>query len=862
MIKSAWRRLQLRGSATPAILSLRRGLRRRPAAVVGIVVVCGITSLFLIGIHQSFPAGNASLHAGVVWVVSNEVGELTLLDGTSAEAAGSISVAPAGDSLTVVQVGHDGYVLNRTTAGITRVDGATRRTVGPNDLLHGDSTQVMVNGNTAYVVDSATGRMVAADPQTLTPLGAPVGVAQGAQPVVTGNGRLWFVEPRTGQLRRYNRTTLDTQRRALATGETTLITADGNPVLVDTLTGNAQLLDPASGDAQHSMQLDYTPPDLITGSNTTPEVMIVRPIEDALSVCRFDEPSCRQPMYLRTGAGSGKTEFGPALSVGNHVLVPDYATSTVWVVDLERMKVVASPRLFAKPAHFELLTQDGIAFYNDPDSERAGVIELDGTVRPITKYRTPTTTPTPTTRASGAGRPTRNPTSTPTTRDASASPVLRPEPSPRPGGSGGPPSPTHILDILFSPPDPLTGQSVHIAASTSGQPVKTWRWSVVRTSDSAPETSATTADFTHIFSTAANYTVTLEVGDGTNTDRMTKTIDVSASPSPLHCGDSITKSVTLRENLVCHGDGLKVHLQDITIDLAGHSILGSGSGTGIDIGGSQRVTIRNGSISGFGTGVLANSSGINNLIDLNVIANGFGLRLSTGLISIEGGSLEGVDAARSSLTFDGTLLKGTIEDGGTNGNSTFIRCTITNATIRISDPTQITDSHFTNNSQLVLSDMHAVVSGNTFENSMIVLLQVSGPVGPIDIDQNTFTGGTYGVYLLNGLFAEVTITRNTFTDVGAAGVYIDAQVDSFVVTGDHFFANGRHSNGATDSAGKPINDGIHLQLPPPSTATISGNDTHDSADYGIKAPGFVSGESNKSTNDAHGCYPVSICEYV
>src|SRR5262249_37323164 len=35
---------------------------------------------------------------------------------------------------------------------------------------------------------------------------------------------------------------------------------------------------------------------------------------------------------------------------------------------------------------FQLLTRDGIVFFNDPDSEHAGVIRLDGGVLPIAKY--------------------------------------------------------------------------------------------------------------------------------------------------------------------------------------------------------------------------------------------------------------------------------------------------------------------------------------------------------------------------------------------------------------------------------------------------------------------------------------------
>jgi hypothetical protein len=81
-----------------------------------------------------------------------------------------------------------------------------------------------------------------------------------------------------------------------------------------------------------------------------------------------------------------------------------------------------------------------------------------------------------------------------------------------------------------------------------------------------------------------------------------------SAPEPA-CGAVVTTDVTLTEDLLdCPGDGLVVGASGITIDLAGHSLTGSGvftSRSGIDNEEHDGVTVLGGSISGFAAGVRA-----------------------------------------------------------------------------------------------------------------------------------------------------------------------------------------------------------------------------------------------------------------
>src|SRR5690242_19415837 len=82
--------------------AIRRWLRTTIAgtAVLGTVVAMGI-----MGQHGGYPASRPRLTSGAAWLASSQVGQLALLDGSSAELAAQIEVAKPGDRLEVVQQG-------------------------------------------------------------------------------------------------------------------------------------------------------------------------------------------------------------------------------------------------------------------------------------------------------------------------------------------------------------------------------------------------------------------------------------------------------------------------------------------------------------------------------------------------------------------------------------------------------------------------------------------------------------------------------------------------------------------------------------------------------------------------------------
>jgi parallel beta-helix repeat protein len=100
----------------------------------------------------------------------------------------------------------------------------------------------------------------------------------------------------------------------------------------------------------------------------------------------------------------------------------------------------------------------------------------------------------------------------------------------------------------------------------------------------------------------------------------------AASGQAVRCGQVLTRDVRLQADLVCPvpGPGLVIGADRVTVDLDGHEIIGlvlagGGGGIGIDnTGGFDRVTVHDGTIRGFGRGIVLTGASHNWLLDVNI----------------------------------------------------------------------------------------------------------------------------------------------------------------------------------------------------------------------------------------------------
>lgn len=366
---------------------MRRGINVRGllAGAGTLVVVVGLT---FAGVRGGYPATRPQLLSGSAWLPSAQVGQLTLLDGSSAEVAAQVQVAGRGEHLDAVQQGAHAYAVNRSTGTIRRVDGATFEVSQPATPipLASAGLQAFAGPDALYALDSRRGVLMSADPKTLANRGPAVPLASQVNPqaaALDDAGRLWVLDPTTGDLVWIDHGQRHVRRGVTRPGAGLLVLAGGAPVVVDTANRTAALLDRESAATRTTVGLDLRPSDRIqvSGSPHSPRLYLVAS-RGVLDICDLTATTCATALPL----GPVNGDLGPPVETGGRLFVPDYASGQVWIVDLQQSRVTAQPKILDPKTRFQLLARDGVVFFNDPDSEHAGVIRLDGGVRPIPKY--------------------------------------------------------------------------------------------------------------------------------------------------------------------------------------------------------------------------------------------------------------------------------------------------------------------------------------------------------------------------------------------------------------------------------------------------------------------------------------------
>jgi hypothetical protein len=419
---------------------MRRVVIGRAAAVVAVAAVAA--GLVVAGLDDGNPDRRVRLLSGAAWLASSRVGQLTLLDGSSAEVAAQVWVAPQGRPIDVVQQGATAYAIDRSAGSIRRVDGATFAIGQPAVPIPdaGSGIAAFAGTTSVYALDTRRGLLAETDPTNLSTRGEPrsmaARVSEGGVAMDDG-GRLWIIDPGTGDLTRVSAGGDRITRRLLGRpGAPRLTIAGGSPVVVDPVARTATGIDAETGHPRSAVELDLRPEDSVqvSGSPRAQRIYLVTS-RGVLNVCDLGTRLCDQAIPLGAAA-----DYGTAVEAGNRLFVPDFTGGRVLVVDLTGHTVVARPEVLP-PGRFQLLSRDGVVFFNDPASERAGVVLLDGGVRKAAKYDAADP-------AKGLVSP--GPTDAPT----SAPPAPGPPPAPNPPPPAGEPPPSAPGPTAAPPPPP------------------------------------------------------------------------------------------------------------------------------------------------------------------------------------------------------------------------------------------------------------------------------------------------------------------------------------------------------------------------------------------------------------------------
>jgi len=345
-----------------------------------------------------------------------------------------------------------------------------------------------------------------------------------------------------------------------------------------------------------------------------------------------------------------------------------------------------------------------------------------------------------------------------------------------------------------------------------------------------------------------------------------------ASADPVGCGGVVTASVVLQQDLTCTGTGLTIGASNITIDLNGHTLTGTATGThfgspGITFafvpGGSPYVgvTIKDGTIQGFDVGIRGSGGSATSYSRLRLVNNGTGLQYDH--------SAPSPDSLRSSL-ISGNAIG--IELAAFNGPQRLAAShdEIADNGVGIYS-TQVNASTLSHNDihdngtgvRLFQSDGWVVEHNSIHDNDVGVLLTESTGTA---ISKNTISQNRIGVRFelqFRSAGTANSVVDNVFESNGAAGVLAQAGPGgvSGVISGNTFTKNGFAPAGTTDAAGQAVDDGLHVSTAGGGSAsllTVTGNKATGNADYGIEAPGVQDGGRNAASGNGNPAQCIGV----
>jgi PKD domain-containing protein len=207
------------------------------------------------------------------------------------------------------------------------------------------------------------------------------------------------------------------------------------------------------------------------------------------------------------------------------------------------------------PGQFQLLTRDGVVFFNDPNTEKAGVVRLDGGIRNAAKYDpkdpnkgldAPPDTKTPS--APPSSRPQTPPPTNPSRPPATQQPIqptvpnqpANPNQPTEPGRPTQPTQPTSTqppppanpkpkLGIKVSKANPVAGESITLEVTNSTGGIASAHWNF------GDGKTGTGTQPTHVWAGAGTFQVSVQVSATDGQQASTSlSVTVQAKPKPMH----------------------------------------------------------------------------------------------------------------------------------------------------------------------------------------------------------------------------------------------------------------------------------------------------------------------------------------
>ncbi|MBO3753142.1 hypothetical protein J5X84_44525, partial [Streptosporangiaceae bacterium NEAU-GS5] len=375
--------------------------QRRKRALGVCLAVAVLSVVVFAGFAGAYPSGPLPLRTGLAWLESAAIGQLTLVDGTSAAAVSNVAVGPPGTYGYVTQVGTRAYFLNPVDGSVSKVE-ASRSTAAVAAAPHperGDA--ILANQQTVFVLAWGTRHLMTWNAGTLG--GAETReLPNPYQHMLGSDGRLWSL-------------TLDgtvswwdggSERRSVGrahvSSRAAMVLAGDTPVVIDPIRARIDVF--SAG--RRTAPIDVLPDDQgirVWGSTGDRFYIWVRG-RHILNVCSATTATCRQMPGIALADDNRSWLTVPA---DDGTVTEAWGKILLWmpgagiaIVNPTSLAIERTVRL--KGPFGQLAVRDGIVFLNNPYGPDAAVLRPDGRLIGFKKY------------AVGPGhRPTGQPTKSP-----------------------------------------------------------------------------------------------------------------------------------------------------------------------------------------------------------------------------------------------------------------------------------------------------------------------------------------------------------------------------------------------------------------------------------------------------------------
>ena len=271
---------------------------------------------------------------------------------------------------------------------------------------------------------------------------------------------------------------------------------------------------------------------------------------------------------------------------------------------------------------------------------------------------------------------------------------------------------------------------------------------------------------------------------------------VGASPASAHpvCGETLVASFTFHENVGPCATGLVIGADNVTIDLNGFTLSGTaaaGDGPGILIEGRTGVTVKNGTVTAFDTGVSVEGGSGNTLTSLALLGN-----RGTG------------DYGEGALLFAST--RNTVSNSQVRNNGPYSGISLLRASGNLIENNQITGNNqsSTNTSGIRLENVGVAASNsNTVRNNLVQGSGLDGiqlfagasdnVIASNSVIQNNREGITAFAGASRNIIEDNQVRYNGFGPIAGNGIYVRGAAGSFPAPANNIIRRNVATNNRT-----------------------------------------------------------------